>query len=103
VDIITESNQANKLRTCIVQRYIHNPLLIHKRKFDIRTYALYTSLNGRGKVYNYEEGYIRTSSYEYDVNNLSDRLVHLTNDAVQKKDKNYGKFEAGNKQSYSEF
>ena len=103
VEIITESNRSNKKRTCIVQRYIYNPLLIYKRKFDIRTYAMFTSIGGRRKAYGYEEGYIRTSSYEFDISNLSDRLIHLTNDAVQKRDKNYGKFEAGNKQSYSEF
>lgn len=34
------------------------------------------------KAYVYEEGYIRTSSYEFDVNNLQDRLIHLTNDSV---------------------
>jgi tubulin--tyrosine ligase len=64
---------------------------------------MFTSIGGRRKAYGYEEGYIRTSSYEFDISNLSDRLIHLTNDAVQKRDKNYGKFEAGNKQSYSEF
>jgi hypothetical protein len=79
-------------------------MLIHKRKFDIRTYAMLTSVGGSTKAYVYNEGYIRTSSYEYDVNNLSDRLIHLTNDAIQKKDKNaYGKFEMGNKMSYIEF
>lgn len=62
-----------------------------------------TSIGGRTKAYVYEEGYIRTSSYEYDANNLHDRLIHLTNDAVQKRDKNYGKFEVGNKVSYVEF
>ena len=61
-----------------------------------------TSIGGRQKGYLYEEGYIRTSSYEYDINNLSDRLIHLTNDAVQKRDKGYGKYEAGNKMSYNE-
>ena len=30
-------------------------------------------------------------------------MVHLTNDAVQKKGDNYGKFEKGNKVSYEEF
>ena len=30
-------------------------------------------------------------------------MVHLTNDAVQKKGEEYGKFENGNKISYSEF
>jgi tubulin--tyrosine ligase len=30
-------------------------------------------------------------------------MIHLTNDAVQKKSEEYGKFENGNKISYSEF
>ena len=72
----------NNKRTCIVQRYIYNPLLIHRRKFDIRTYAVMTSVGGKLKAYVYDEGYIRTSSYEFDVNNLQDKLIHLTNDAI---------------------
>lgn len=62
-----------------------------------------TSVGGRVHGYVYEEGYIRTSSYEFDLSNLADRLVHLTNDAVQKRDKGYGKYEPGNKMSYNEF
>jgi hypothetical protein len=62
-----------------------------------------TSIGGCHKGFVYEEGYIRTSSYEYDLSNLSDRLIHLTNDAVQKRDKGYGKYEPGNKMSYNEF
>ena len=103
VQIVTESNKSNKRRTCIVQKYIHNPLLIHRRKFDIRTFAMISSIGGNIKGYVYDEGYIRTSSYEFDITNLHDRLIHLTNDAVQKRDKNYGKHEPGNKMSYTEF
>jgi hypothetical protein len=51
-----------------------------------------TSINGNTKVYIYEEGYLRTSSREYSINNLSNKLVHLTNDAVQKRAEDYGKF-----------
>ena len=62
-----------------------------------------TSIGGNMKGYFFEEGYIRTSSYEFDIYNLGDRLIHLTNDAIQKRDKNYGKLEPGNKMSYNEF
>ena len=54
-------------------------------------------------AYWYQEGYIRTSSFEFSIKNLSNKMVHLTNDAVQKKGENYGKFEKGNKVSYEEF
>jgi len=57
---------------------------------------------GRIKGYFYEEGYIRTTSYKYSNKN-QDSLVHLTNDAVQKHCKDYGKYEKGNKVSYEEF
>ena len=90
-------------RTWIVQKYIHNPLLYHKRKFDIRTYALATGINGNIKAYYYTEGYIRTSCRHFTLNNITDSLIHLTNDAVQKKCEDYGKFEPGNKLSYSDF
>ena len=64
---------------------------------------LITSVNGIHKGYWYQEGYIRTSSKEFTLKNLNNRMVHLTNDAVQKKSEEYGKFECGNKISYSEF
>lgn len=77
--------------------------MYNRRKFDIRTYALMTSIGGNMKAYVFGEGYIRTSSYEFEVNNFDNRLIHLTNDAVQKKDKLYGKYEVGNKLSFVEF
>lgn len=48
----------------------------------------YLSFNER-----YQEGYIRTSSQEFKINNLNNKMIHLTNDAVQKKGEGYGKFE----------
>jgi tubulin polyglutamylase TTLL1 len=76
--------------------------LINRRKFDIRVFALVTSINGNMKAYFYEEGYLRTSSREFSMNNLSNKLVHLTNDAIQKQSQDYGKYECGNKMSYVE-
>lgn len=90
-------------KTCIIQKYIANPLLINRRKFDIRTFALLSSTNGCLKGYAYEEGYLRTSVCEYSLRNLQNRMIHLTNDAIQKYSENYGKFEPGNKLSFDEF
>lgn len=90
-------------RTYIVQKYMEKPLLVNKRKFDIRCYALITAFGGHIQGYFYHDGYLRTSSKEYTLKNLSNRFIHLTNDAVQKKSDDYGKFENGNKLNYQEF
>lgn len=101
------------------------------RKFDIRCYMLITTYNGiikgnnQGETererneeiylkgylmqfcvwlgYWYQDGYIRTSSKEFSVRNLDNKFIHLTNDAIQKKGEEFGKFEIGNKLSYNEF
>ena len=88
--------------TFILQRYIEKPFLINKRKFDIRCFALLTSINGILQCYYYEEGYLRTSSIKYSTDDTN-TFIHLTNDAIQKKSENYGKYENGNKVIYSEF
>ncbi len=49
------------------------------------------------KGYWYQEGYIRTSSKEFSTKNITNKFIHLTNDAVQKKSEDYGRFENGNK------
>ena len=37
------------------------------------------------------------------MKNLSNRMIHLTNDAVQKKCEDYGKYQPGNKLSFADF
>lgn len=85
-----------------MQQYIDRPLLIAGRKFDVRAYAMLTSINGQLKGYMYRDCYFRTSSKQFDLNNLS-KLVHLTNDAVQMNSDDYGKFENANKLSINDF
>ena len=48
------------------------------------------------EVFFFKEGYLRTSACEYNLDNANDMFVHLTNNAVQKNSKNYGRFEDGN-------
>lgn len=98
-----KANYTYGSRGWIVQKYMIAPLLVAKRKFDVRCYVLVV-LNGKQlSGYFYEEGYVRTSCKKYSLKSLDDRETHLTNDAVQKKAKSYGKFEQGNKLSYAEW
>lgn len=91
-----------RARTHIIQEYIV-PFLYQKRKFDIRTYIIITSLNGYQKGFWYQDGYIRTASKEFNMKNLNNKFIHLTNDAVQKHHEDYGKYEPANKLSYADF
>ena len=95
--------QGGTKRSYIIRKYIENPILFNKRKFDIRCYSLVTSVNGNVQGYWYTEGYLRTSCREFSLKNVTNRLIHLTNDAVQKRCDDYGRFESGNKLSYHDF
>lgn len=93
-----------KDRVWVVQKYMEKPMLIHKRKFDIRAYCLVTQdpKNKCVRGYSYKEAYLRTTSAEYSID-TKDKFVHLNNDAVQKHGEDYGKYEAANKLSLVEF
>mmetsp|Transcript_36756 Transcript_36756/g.58921 ORF Transcript_36756/g.58921 Transcript_36756/m.58921 type:complete len:435 (-) Transcript_36756:68-1372(-) len=69
--------------TYVAQQYIHNPLLIGGRKFDIRLYVLVTSFNPL-KVHMYRDGFARFSVARYDTKNINNTFVHVTNVAIQK-------------------
>jgi tubulin polyglutamylase TTLL1 len=64
---------------------------------------LITTTNGFLKGYWYGNGYIRTSSEEYDLSDIQNRMIHLTNDAVQSKNSSFGKFEDYNKMNFEGF
>jgi hypothetical protein len=75
-----------------VQKYLERPLLYRGRKFDIRVWVLLTQ---RREIYFYQEGYIRTSSAEYQLETLNSE-THLTNNILQKTFPEYSKHEPGN-------
>jgi hypothetical protein len=83
----------------IVQKYMERPLLFKGRKFDIRMWVLFTH---EMRVLLFKQGYLRTSSYEYDLHadKVKDLNVHLTNNAVQKYNGDYGRYEEGNQLSF---
>jgi len=55
---------AIKSSTFIIQKYIERPLLVNKRKFDIRVWV---ALTQDMDMYFFKEGYLRTSSQPYDM------------------------------------
>ena len=104
-EIASNGKNQSRYSNFILQRYIMNPMLIERRKFDLRVFALFTA-HAESKMmrgYFYNEGYLRTSCKEYDLTKVDNRLIHLTNDAVQKFSADYGKYESSNKLSYAEF
>lgn len=64
IEIVKHLDGIHPSKTCIVQRYIHNPLTINGYKIDIRLYVGVTSLNPL-RVYMYEEGLVRFATDPY--------------------------------------
>jgi hypothetical protein len=77
---------------------LEKPLLYKDRKFDIRVWVVVTH---DIKIYMYKEGYIRTSSNIYTLNEY-DNFIHLTNNCLQVHGDGYGKYEPGNTLSYKD-
>jgi hypothetical protein len=83
----------------VIQKYMERPLLFNTRKFDIRVWVLFTH---EMKVYLFRQGYVRTSSFAFTLgeDKIGDLSVHLTNNAVQKYNQDYCKYEKGNQLSF---
>ena len=73
----------------IITKYIHNPHLINKYKYDLRVYVLITGLSPL-KLYLYKEGIVRfaTEEYSLDLNKLEESYIHITNANLNQKNKN---------------
>ena len=56
-------NQQHKNYTFVIQKLIERPLLYFNRKFDARVWVLLNASDGR--VYQFDECYIRLSSTQY--------------------------------------
>jgi tubulin polyglutamylase TTLL6/13 len=73
----------------VVQEYIHNPLCILGRKFDLRIYVLQTSSQPL-RLYVYEDGLARFCTKQYEkpnAENIKGLFSHLTNFSLNKLNK----------------
>ena len=105
--IIDDISEVPIKDSCIISRYIENPLLINGLKFDIRLYVLVTSWDPL-RVYIYKEGLARLATEPYKTeNSKTNKFAHLTNYSINKKsekfvnNENIEKDDVGNKWSLS--
>jgi len=87
--LIDDINDIDLDESCVISKYIPNPLLINGHKFDLRIYVLVTSWDPL-RVYVYKEGLTRFATEEYTTaSNKKSRFIHLTNYSLNKKNTNW--------------
>jgi tubulin polyglutamylase TTLL11 len=82
-----ENSRMHNWDEVVVQEYIHPPLLLNRKKFDLRLYVLITSVNPLCAFLN-DQGLARfcTEDYEAPTNrNISNAFMHLTNYSLNKR------------------
>lgn len=68
----------------VVQKYIENPLLVKRRKFDIRQWVIITDWNPL-TIWFYEDSYVRFAAVDYNELDFENKYIHLTNNCVSSK------------------
>lgn len=89
----------------VVQEYVERPMLIRHRKFDVRLWALVTSINPL-VWWTFDEYYLRFASQPYSADTVASaghKAAHLTNYNVQRGCAEFGQAVAGNMMVRSEF
>lgn len=72
-----------KMTTYVAQKYIERPMLIHKRKFDIRIYFMTFIRDSFVHIWLYKDCYIKFATHPFTCDNFN-KSIHITNYAVQK-------------------
>jgi len=85
IRVISGIDQVRYSEDMVIQKYVHNPMLLEGHKFDLRIYVLVTSFSPL-EAFIYKRGYARLSSRPYNLiaGELTDRFIHLTNAAVNR-------------------
>lgn len=98
-DVLKHIDSSSSDTAWVVSRYLEDPMLLDGRKFDVRCWVL---LDSGYRVHVFEDGVARTTSYKYDLSDLTNPLQHLTNHCIQATSDEYQKFEAGNELSFEQ-
>lgn len=85
ISMVRDIGSVSYAEPVVIQRYVHNPLLMDGYKFDLRVYVLVTAFDPL-EAFVYREGFARLSTRRYSLSDsaMEDRAVHLTNHAIQK-------------------
>jgi len=98
--LIDDINDIDLDESCVISKYIPNPLLINGHKFDLRVYVLVTSFDPL-RVYVFKEGLTRFATEEYTTStNKKSRYIHLTNYSLNKKNANWRTNEESERDDY---
>lgn len=68
----------------VAQKYIEKPLIIIRKKFDIRVWILVTSVRPL-TVWMFLTPYLRFTAEDYDPCQIENKFMHLTNASINKK------------------
>ncbi|CRG96521.1 tubulin--tyrosine ligase, putative [Plasmodium gallinaceum] len=84
-------NILNGYNCYIIQKYIDNPLLMYKKKFDFRIYILLLPGKNYPKIYLSKIGFARLCTEEYKKKKryICNSFVHLTNYSINKDNEKY--------------
>lgn len=105
-------NAVEDLDNYVVQEYVSRPLLIERKKFDLRVYCLITSIRHLS-ILLFNDGLVRMCAEDYEKpndENMSNSCKHLTNYAVNKHSEQFvfnsdreGRGDTGNKRDFRWF
>ncbi len=72
----------------VIQKYIENPMVVLRKKFDIRQWVMVTDWNPL-TVWFYERCYCRFGVEDFKISDLSNKFIHLTNNSIVKHSENF--------------